>query len=157
MDNKRILVKNLKTGHYEYINESDFNKSNGWKYVFLTIFYVVAFGFFVFFFYSLYLDKYKIYLDVNEVYIEQGENYQVELSPKYSDYFNYSNYVYDIEDKSIAEVNDYGEVKAIKNGETVLKVKFKNGYEEEKLALKVSNIDVESLEVKESINIKSYS
>ena len=153
MDNKRILVKNLKTGHYEYINESDFNKSNGWKYVFLTIFYVAAFGFFVFFFYSLYLDKYKIYLDVNEVYIEQGENYQVELSPKYSDYFNYSNYVYDIEDKSIAEVNDYGEVKAIKNGETVLKVKFKNGYEEEKLALKVSNIDVESLEVKESINI----
>ena len=110
MDNKRILVKNLKTGHYEYISESEYNKSNGWKYVFLTIFYVAAFGFFVFFFYSLYLDKYKIYLDVNEVYIEQGENYQVELSPKYSDYFNYSNYVYDIEDKSIAEVNDYGEV-----------------------------------------------
>jgi hypothetical protein len=94
MDNKRILVKNLKTGHYEYINESDFNKGSWWKYLLLSIFYVVAFGFFVFFVYSMYLDRYKVYFDVNEVYIEQGENYQVELSPKYSDYFNYKSGIY---------------------------------------------------------------
>ncbi len=153
MDNKRILVKNLKTGHYEYINESDFNKGSWWKYLLLSIFYVVAFGFFTFFFYSMYLDRYKVYFDVNEVYIEQGENYQVKLSPKYSDYFNYSNYVYDIEDKSIAEVNDYGEIKALANGETKLTVAYKDWLEKEELNIIVTNINVDSLKIDDEIEI----
>ncbi len=157
MDDKRILVQNVESGHYEFINEDDLKKlnkgNNKWKTVSLIVFYVAAIFFFSFFFYSMYLDKYKVYLDDKEVYVEAGEKYQVVLSPKYSNNFNYSNYVYEINDTSIAEVNDHGEVQAIKNGETTLTVRFKNGLEKEQMALKVSNIEVNSLDVDDNIDI----
>ena len=151
MDN-RVLVKNTETGHYEFINESELH-GNKKKNIGFFLFYFVVTAFVFFFFYSLYLDKYKVYLETTTVYVEQGEYYQVELSPKYIDNFDYSNYKYEVVDESIAKVNDYGEVKTLAKGETTLTVKFKNGIEKEKLSLIVDNIDVKSLEVKDKIEI----
>ena len=72
-------------------------------------------------FYMYQMDKYEFYPKKEEILIANESKYQIEITPKNAEYFDYLNYRYEIEDEKIAEVNEYGEIRAKSVGETKLK------------------------------------
>ena len=99
--------------------------------------------------YMYQLDKYEFYPVKEEVIIANKSKYQVEIIPKNAGVFEYLNYKYEIEDERIAEVNEYGEVRGKEEGETELKIRYKNGIKEKKVKIKVENIEVKTIEVED--------
>ncbi len=97
--------------------------------------------------YYYYTDLYTVYLMEDEVTIDTGNSYQIELLPKNGDRFDYKNYVFSVDDTSIVEINDHGEIYSLKEGATQVSVRFKNGFEKEKLTINVKNVEVNDLEL----------
>ena len=121
-------------------------------------------GFYIFIFlgiigiaFYIYTDLYTVYLIQKEITIDTGNQYQIELLPKNSKYFNYENYVYEIEDPSIVKVNKLGELTALKEGNTKVNVRFKNSFEKETLDVNVKNIEVTTLEVEKEFSLEKNS
>ena len=117
------------------------------------IFYLFIFVLIVFGVYSFYLDKHIVYFLNDEAIIDVGNTYQIELIPKYSKYFNYEDYILSVDDTSIAKIDEYGQITGLKNGNTKVKLRFKNGYETEKLNVIVDNVKVESIQIDDNISI----
>ena len=117
------------------------------------IFYLFIFLLIVFGVYSFYLDKHIVYFLNDEAIIDVGNTYQIELIPKYSKYFNYEDYILSVDDTSIAKIDEYGQITGLKNGNTKVKLRFKNGYETEKLNVIVDNVKVESIQIDDNISI----
>ena len=117
------------------------------------IFYLFIFLLIVFGVYSFYLDKHIVYFLNDEAIIDVGNTYQIELIPKYSKYFNYEDYILSVDDTSIAKIDEYGQITGLKNGNTKVKLRFKNGYETKKLNVIVDNVKVESIQIDDNISI----
>ena len=114
------------------------------RFVIYGIFIIV--GALVFYMYQM--DKYEFYPKEQEVLIANKSSHQVELTPKNARYFDYLNYKYEIENNNIADVNEYGEIKAKEVGETNLKIKYKNGFNYKTVKVKVENVEVEKIDLK---------
>lgn len=121
--------------------------------VMLCIFYTFVALFVIFGSYYYYIDLYSVYLMQEEVTIDNGNTYQIELLPKNSNRFDYKNYVFDVEDNSIVNVNDHGEVTSLKEGATQISIRFKNGFEKEKLKINVKNVEVSDLELEKNFSV----
>ena len=113
---------------------------------FIYVFFIGV-GLLVFYMYRL--DKYEFYLKNTEILLANNSEYQVELIPKNAIYFDYLNYKYEIEDENIATVDKYGQVVAKREGETKLKIKYKNGFSYKTVNIKSQNIDVYEVGLKE--------
>ena len=94
---------------------------------------IVIIGVVVFF--MLRADRYEFYLIKDEVSISTGSSYQVELRPKNERYFDYLNYKYEIDDKSVATVDEYGTVTAVGSGTTTLKISLSPGFNSKKMRI----------------------
>ncbi len=127
------------------------------KSIGLICFYITMFLIIVFFAYYFYTDFYTVYLMEKDITIDIGNQYQIELLPKNSKYFDYENYVYKVEDPSIVKVTNLGELTALKEGSTKVNVRFKNGYEKETLDVNVKNIEVTTLEVEKEFSLEKNS
>ena len=128
------------------------------KYAFgLVVFYIFIFLGIIGIAFYIYTDLYTVYLIQKEITIDTGNQYQIELLPKNSKYFNYENYVYEIEDPSIVKVNKLGELTALKEGNTKVNVRFKNSFEKETLDVNVKNIEVTTLEVEKEFSLEKNS
>ena len=130
------------------------NKARNVSKIFLIVFYIMVFvvGIIVFIiFRSL---RYAFYLEKDEVLIMNSGSYQVELTPRNIQYFDYLNYNYEIDDTNIATVDKYGMVTAVGVGETNLRIKIKLGYGTKVLKIRTEDVDVEQIELKVDNNGK---
>lgn len=130
--------------------------------VFLGFFYtfIVIIGLVVVYMYNL--DRNEFYLKEDKVIINKGSSYQIKLTPKNENIFDYLNYIYETEDKSIATVDQFGTVKAVGTGETKLNIRYKYGLENKTMLIKTENVEINSIAIKpetedgnnEQINIR---
>ena len=111
----------------------------------LVGFYLLVIIVGVMIFFMLRQDKYEFYLVNDEVTISKGSNYQIELTPKNEQYFDYLNYNYEIQDESIAKVDEYGTVTAIAPGTTTLKISLSPGLTSKKMKIHTENIVIENI------------
>ena len=150
-DNNKNDSKNPNLEEKPYLVLSDEEIKKGKKNNNILMFF--GYGMFVIVgaivFYMYQVDKYEFYPVKNEVLIANKSTYQVELTPKSAENFDYLNYKYEIEDKSIAEVNEYGEITTKGVGETNLRIRYKNAFNYKTVKIKTEDIDVEKIEVKD--------
>lgn len=93
-------------------------------------------------------NKYQFYFKKDEVVINQGSTYQLELTPKNAESFDYLNYKYSIGDESVATVDEYGTVQAVGTGKTDLKVRMKYGLISKSMKITVDNININGIVLK---------
>lgn len=159
--NNNITNNNEEKPYYIMSNEELKNKKRVNK-VFLGFFYtfIVIIGLVVVYMYNL--DRNEFYLKEDKVIINKGSSYQIKLTPKNENIFDYLNYIYETEDKSIATVDQFGTVKAVGTGETKLNIRYKYGLENKTMLIKTENVEINSIAIKpetedgnnEQINIR---
>ena len=114
------------------------------KFMYLITYSVfIIVGLIIFYMYRI--DKYEFYINQNEVLIANHSSYQIELTPKNSDVFDYQNYKYESVNENVAVVDETGKVTAVGNGETEIKIKYKNGFNYK--TIKVKTEDVENVDI----------
>ncbi len=117
------------------------------------IFYVFVVLLLIYGIYFFYTDSYSIYLMEEEVTLDVGSSYQMKIIPSNVEKFDYDNYIFSSKDKNIIEVNDHGEIKALKQGNSEVSVRFKNGIGKQKLAISVVNVEVTDLELEGNFSV----
>ena len=131
--------------------KKDRKQSKALFYSFYVI--VILIGLVVFYMYRL--DKYEFYLKNEIVNINKGSTYQIELTPKNIRYFDYLNYKYEIEDESIASVDEFGTIQSKEVGSTNVKIKYKNGFEYKTLKINIENVEIDKINIKVDNEISS--
>lgn len=121
--------------------------------IFTIIFYVFVVILLIYGVYFFYTDSYSVYLMEKEVTLDVGSSYQMKLIPSNSEKFDYDNYVFSVKDKSIIDVNDHGEIKTLKQGNTEVSVRFKNAISKETLKISVVDVIVENLELEKNFSV----
>ena len=101
------------------------------------------------------MDKYEFYIKEPEVLLATNSSYQLELIPKNISIFDYKNYTYQVENTDIAEIDNYGLIKAKNIGTTKVKVKVKNGFTDKEFNLRVEDVAVNTIDFKESVEIST--
>ena len=119
----------------------------------LRIFYVFIFICLIFGAYYFYIGKYTVYFEKKELIINNGDSYQLVLIPQNYDKYNINNYVFKSSDSNIVSVDEYGMVKALSDGKTQVNVRFKNSPFSEKIDIKVSDVEVENIDIENEIDI----
>ena len=126
-------------------------KNKAMTYMVYAIFLMVA----ALVVYMYKIDKYEFYIKKDEVLLSNGSSYQIELTPKNEKYYKVTNYKYESEDERIAKVDEYGRITGESNGETEIKVRYKNGITPKPIKVKVENIEVKSVEINKEVEIKT--
>ena len=141
---------------YILVDEKKYKLKNRYNKFLLFTFYLLVIVIGIISFYAYRLDKYEFYLKRKSVLIDIGNSYQVELIPKNIMLFDFLNYNYEISNKDIAKVDEYGNVTGLVNGVTELKVKYKNSLTYKTMKINVGNIDVTSIDTIDKISIKTF-
>lgn len=105
----------------------------------LTFCLFIIVGYMIFYMYRI--DKYEFYINKSEVLIANKSSYQIEITPKNSEVFDYKKYTYKSRNEDIAIVDETGKVTAVGVGETEIEIKYKNGYESKKIKVKIEDTD----------------
>lgn len=121
--------------------------------IMLKIFYVFIVFFIIGFTYYFYTDFYDIYLIEKDVTIDTGNSYQIELLPKNSKYFDYNNYVFEVDDPSIVSVNNEGEITSLNEGNAKVSVRFKKGIEKKTLNVNVKGVNVKDIDLEKNFEV----
>ena len=103
-------------------DHSKLTKASSFSKFILIGFYALIVILGVLAFFMIRANKYEFYLNKDSVLISMGSSYQIELTPKNERYFDYLNYDYTIGDETIAKVDEFGTVTALKPGTTTLKI-----------------------------------
>ena len=119
----------------------------------LFVFYLMMFTFIAAGGYYFYSDLHIAYFVDKSITIDTGNTYQISLLPKNSKYFDYSNYVFEVSDPEVIEVNENGQITSLKEGTSELSVKYKYGFEKDTISVTVQDIDVKSLELEDNLVI----
>ena len=101
--------------------------------------------------YFFYTDRYQYYFLEDDIVISIGADYQLNLFPKYAENFNSNDFEYEVEDSSVAAIDRYGKITALKAGTTNIIVKHKKMLETKKFPISVKNISVASVDISSSI------
>ena len=91
--------------------------------------------------YGMYNDnKYEFYIQKPEVLLATNSNYQIELLPKNIENFDYKNYKYEVSNQDVVNVDETGKVQGVGIGESLIKIKSKNGRVEKTVKIKVEDL-----------------
>ena len=155
VNNNQMKSNNSQEKPYMLMTEKELNekrKNNKYLILFIGVFFTVI-GLIS---YNMYrMDKYEFYIKEPEVLLATNSTYQLELIPKNAENFDYKNYTYKVENTDIAEVDEYGLIKAKNNGITKVKVKLKNSFTDKEFNLHVDDVEVDTINFKENIEISA--
>ena len=140
---------------YIIVSNSELEQKRKNNKLFFHFTYVFFFLVSLLVFYMYQINKYEFYLKETEVLIGTGSSYQLELIPKNSMNFNVLNYKYNIENKEIATVDEYGRITTLNNGITKLKVRYKRSFSSKEITIKVENIEVEKVDLGKEIKLNT--
>ena len=135
------------------ISDNKLKKKNRKSKIVLSI--IISIFLVIILVYAFIIIKFSFSLKQDEIIMKNGSNYQIELNPKFIKNFDYENYIFEVQDSSIVTISKLGNIISKNIGETEIIVKYKYSIFSKKIKISVQDIDINSINVIDDINIKT--
>ena len=91
--------------------------------------------------YYIVLENHEFYLQTEKLSVEEGKETKIDIIPKNEKNYDVNDYIFEVEDENIAEIDKEGNIVAKKEGKTKVKVKYKYGITKKEVEIQVVKKD----------------